>query len=97
MAMKQEDFQKKWAKVISKAWIDPAFKKKLLENPESTLATEGISISQDYHVEIHREEEKIIHLTLPEKPKGELSEEKLLKVAAGAAAAAAGCGGVILA
>ncbi|MBS0650918.1 MAG: NHLP leader peptide family RiPP precursor [Verrucomicrobia bacterium] len=81
--MQQQDFQKKWAKVIAKAWSDPAYKKKLLENPEATLAAEGITFPKGTQVQIHKQDDKIVHLNFPDKPEGELSEEKLLKVAAG--------------
>ena len=78
-----KEFQKNWAKVIAKAWSDPAFKKKLLQNPETTLAAEGIPMPKGMHIEIHENTNKIIHLNLPERPEGDLSEEKLLKIAAG--------------
>ncbi|MBS0650915.1 MAG: NHLP leader peptide family RiPP precursor [Verrucomicrobia bacterium] len=86
MKANQAEFQKKWAKVIAKAWSDPAYKKKLLENPEATLAAEGISMPKGIHVEIHETTNKVVHLNLPQRPEGDLSEEQLLKVAAGSAA-----------
>ncbi len=78
----QKDFTKKWAKVIAKAWSDPAFKQKLLQHPEATLAAEGISMPKEVHVEIHESTNKVIHLNLPAKIEGALSEEKLLQIAA---------------
>ena len=81
MAIRKEDFQKKWAKVVAKAWSDPAFKKKLLENPEATLAHEGLSMPKGVHVQVHESTNKVVHLNLPPKPEGALSEEKLQKVA----------------
>ncbi len=83
MVSHRGEFQKKWAKVIAKAWSDPAFKKKLLHNPTAVLAAEGIELPKEVHVEIHESTNKVIHLNLPHKPEGELSEEKLLKIAAG--------------
>ncbi len=82
MVTRQEEFQKKWAKVIAKAWSDPAFKKKLLQNPEATLAQEGLPIPKGVHVEVHESTNKVLHFNLPPKPEGVLSEEKLLKMAA---------------
>lgn len=95
MAMIEKDLQKKWAKVISKAWSDSAFKKKLLENPGTTLAAEGISLPKGVQVKIHEQEENIFHFNLPEKPTGELSEDKLFKIAAdkcGTCSCSCGCG-----
>ena len=84
MISHQEEFQKKWAKIIAKAWSDPAFKKKLLENPKAVLVAEGISLPKELHVEIHESTHKVIHLNLPSKPESEMSEDTLLKIAAGA-------------
>ena len=84
MASHQAEFQKKWAKVIAKAWSDPAFKKKLMHHPEETLAAEGLALPKGVHVEMHESTDKIVHLNLPERPEGEVSEEMLSQIAAGA-------------
>ena len=83
MANREAEFQKKWAKVIAKAWSDPAFKKKLLQNPAAVLAAEGIALPKGLHVEIHENTNKVIHLNLPHKPEGELSIGNLQNIAAG--------------
>ncbi len=80
MVTQQEDFPKKWAKVVAKAWSDPAFKKKLLEHPEATLAAEGLSAPKGVHVEVHENTHKVVHLHLPTKPERALSEDKLHKI-----------------
>ena len=87
MVTRQEDFQKKWAKIVAKAWSDPVFKKKLLDSPEATLAAEGLPAPKGVRVEVHESTNKVVHLNLPPKPEGVLSEEKLQKIAA-----AGGCG-----
>lgn len=86
MKANEKEFQKKWAKVIAKAWSDPAYKKKLIENPEATLAAEGLSTPKGMHIEIHENTNKVVHLNLPQRPEGDLSEEQLQKVAGGFAA-----------
>ncbi len=83
MALKQEEMQKSWVKVIVKAWSDPAFKKKLLQNPEDTLKKEGLGLPKGMHVEIHENNSRLSHLTLPEQPANALANDQLLKVAAG--------------
>ena len=78
--------QKKWAKVIAKAWSDPAFKAKLLKNPEAVLAEQGVNFPQlpkGVRMEMHENTNTTIHLVLPAKPSEMCSEEELLKVAAG--------------
>lgn len=77
-----EDFQKKWSKVIAKAWFDESFKQKLLQNPEAVLKEMGIS-HPGVKFEVHESTEKTCHLVIPVKPSEKLSEEALKKVAAG--------------
>ena len=79
----REEFNKKWAKVVAKAWTDEAFKQKLLKNPEKTLKEMGLELPKDTHVEIHEQKGNGIHFILPQKPRGELSEIELKKYAAG--------------
>src|SRR5580698_7054286 len=86
METHRTDFSKKWAKIIAKAWSDPAFKKKLLEHPETVLAAEGLSAPKGIKIEIHENTKKVVHLNLPLKTDDILSENELLRIAA-----AAGC------
>lgn len=81
---KPEEFQKLWAKIIAKAWADPAFKQKLLKNPVQTLKENGIEIPSSVHVKIDENSDKVFHLVLPMKPDGRISEEEIAKVAGGA-------------
>jgi hypothetical protein len=77
-----EEFQKKWSKVIAKAWIDEDFKQKLLKNPQMALKEAGLSIP-GMTFEVHENSEKKTHLILPQKPTKELSEEQLKVVSGG--------------
>ncbi len=79
----QEQFAKKWAQVVAKAWTDPKFKEQLLKDPTKTLATMGIEIPAGQKVEIHTGSERIVHLVLPPKPEGSISEQDLIKIAGG--------------
>jgi Nitrile hydratase, alpha chain len=82
MVTRHKDFQKKWARVVAKAWSDPAFKKKLLNDPDATLAAEGITMHKGIRFEIHESTNKVVHLSMPSMPEGELSMETLEKIAA---------------
>jgi hypothetical protein len=82
MAPKKEDFQKNFAKVITKAWKDPAYKRKLLSNPDAVLKNEGLDIPKGMHVEFHEDTNKVMHFTLPRRPEGHLSDEQLQNIAA---------------
>lgn len=84
MVTQRGDFQKKWAKVITKAWKDPAFKKQLLDNPDAALKKEGLDLPRGTHVKFHENTDKVLHFTLPHRPEGELSDQELMKIAAAA-------------
>ena len=79
----QEEFSKKYAEVIAKAWSDEGFKKKLLENPNETLKEFGVPIPEGVTFHIHENGSGTCHLILPKKPEGELSDEELKKASGG--------------
>ena len=83
MPQEREEFQKAWGKIIAKAWSDPAFKKRFLENPNEVLKSNGIEIPPGMRMVVKENGKETLYLTLPQKPVGELSEEKLREVAAG--------------
>ena len=72
-----------YGRVIAKAWREPAFKAKLIANPRATLAETGVSIPADVTVKVVEDTPTRLHLVLPPKPTGELSDEALDKIAAG--------------
>ncbi|MBS0650972.1 MAG: NHLP leader peptide family RiPP precursor [Verrucomicrobia bacterium] len=79
----QEAFHKAWSKMIAKAWTDPAYKEKLLKNPLALFKEEGIQVPEGIQLKIEENTDKIVHLSLPQKPHGHLSETELKKLAAG--------------
>lgn len=83
MAKSKETFQKAWAKIVAKAWTDEEFRQKLLKNPEKVLKDMGIAIPSGIKLELHEQSNKKIHLILPNKPEGSLSEQELKSVAGG--------------
>ena len=90
----QEEFSKKYAEVIAKAWSDEGFKKKLLENPNETLKEFGVPMPEGITFHIHENGSGTCHLILPKKPEGELSEEDISKdiMGRGGYCLCAGCG-----
>jgi hypothetical protein len=78
--MNKDELSKKWAKVIAKAWADERFKEKLLKNPAQTLKEMGIDLPAGQKIEIHSQSDKIIHLVIPQKPKGEMNAQELKNV-----------------
>jgi len=85
MQQKREEFQKVWAKIMAKAWSDRAFKESLLKDPHAVLESHGIAIPTGIRVVISENTATTFYLTLPQKPEGELTDEKLQSIAAGVA------------
>jgi hypothetical protein len=84
MQQQNANFQKTWAKIIAKAWRDPNFKKKFLDNPNEVFKAEGIKIPSGKQIIVKECTKDTLYLTLPQKPPGELAEEQLKEIAAGA-------------
>jgi len=62
------------AKIIAKAWRDPAFKAQLMANPAATLEAEGINVPAGVTVTVVENTGKHFHLVLPPKPSRKLSD-----------------------
>ncbi len=74
-----------YAKVIAKAWRDPAFKAGLIANPAAALKAEGIDVPAGIALTVVENTDKQFHLVLPPVPSGEVSDEELDAVAGGLA------------
>ena len=72
-----------FAKIIAKAWRDPAFKAELIANPAAALKAEGIDVPAGMAVTVLENTDKQFHLVLPPVPSDELSEDDLEAVAGG--------------
>ena len=72
-----------FAKIIAKAWRDPAFKAELIANPAAALKAEGIHVPAGMAVTVLENTDKQFHLVLPSVPTDELSDEALEAVAGG--------------
>jgi len=83
MQKTQKDFQTTWAKIVAKAWSDPEFKARLVNDPEDVLTSHGIEIPSGMHVEVNECTKDTFYLILPEKPSSELMEKQLESIAAG--------------
>jgi Nitrile hydratase, alpha chain len=72
------------SKVIARAWADPAYKAKLLEDPHAVLAEAGVAVQAGIKLKVVENTADTKHLVLPAAPSGtdELTEEELGKVAA---------------
>ena len=81
--MPENDTAPDFAKIIAKAWRDPAFKSALIANPTAALKAEGIDVPDGMAVTVVENTDKQFHLVLPPVPTDELSDEALEAVAGG--------------
>lgn len=67
-----------YAKIVARAWSDPAFKQQLMADPRAVMAAEGIPVAQGVTMRVVENTENLVHLVLPVKPADhELSVEAL--------------------
>jgi Nitrile hydratase, alpha chain len=92
MANTERDGAAAYAKVIAKAWRDPSFKAKLLADPQAVLEEAGMAVPAGVTVKVVENTATHFHVVLPPKPTGQLSDEALDTVAAGAVPIPGKCG-----
>ena len=81
----QEKTNAAYGKVVARAWRDPAFKAKLIADPQAALKDAGVPVPPGVKMTVLENTNTHIHVVLPPKPTGELSDEALDKVAGGGA------------
>jgi len=79
--MAQEQLQQQqtelYLQVVAKAWEDDAFKKRLVADPRGVLQEHGVTLPAGKAVRVVEDTAETVHLVLPTKPAGELSDEQL--------------------
>jgi hypothetical protein len=85
MSQTEQDNAAARGKIIARAWRDPAFKAKLLADPHAALKDAGVSVPAGVTVKVVENTDTHVHLVLPPKPTGDLSDAELDKVAGGGA------------
>jgi hypothetical protein len=86
MAIEQaqtQQYAKQWGQLVARTWSDAAFKQRLLAAPAAALAEEGIELPPGVEVRVCENTDRVLYLTLPPKPREELSDEQLDVVAGG--------------
>ena len=83
--MDHEANQRNHAKLLAKAWTDPAFKARLLADPNGTVTAMGIKLPPGRKLHIIENTDSDVYMVLPRAPKGtELSDEALDQAVGGA-------------
>jgi hypothetical protein len=78
-----EAFQKASRKVIAKAWTDPDFKKRLINEPQKVFKENGFELPTGLEYKINTNSDKILYFNLPVPPEEGLREEQLKSLVAG--------------
>ena len=86
----QKDSMRAFQKVVAKTWSDPAFKTRLTADPKGVLAEHGVAVPEGVEVRVVENSDKVVHLALPAKPSGDLSDEQLDQASGGTAQTAGG-------
>jgi hypothetical protein len=84
MADVEPDKAATYAKIIARAWREPAFKAKLIAEPQAALKEAGVTVPVGMTVMVVENTDTQFHFVLPPKPAGELSDEALDAVAGAA-------------
>ena len=80
--MEENERNRKTARLIAKAWSDPAFKARLVADPGAVLRAEGFHIPDGQEIRVLENSENLHHFVLPAAP-DELTDEQLERVAGG--------------
>lgn len=68
MDNKSKKFKENQAKVIARAWKDPAFKKKLLSNPQAAFSEMGCDLPKNCQVRVIEDTSTTFTFVLPPSP-----------------------------
>ena len=79
----QDKRREAYGKVVARTWRDPAFKAKLMADPQATLKGAGIALPAGAKVTVLENTATHFHLVLPPKPTDALSDDALDSLAGG--------------
>ena len=81
--LNQEEQGKKMGQLIAKCWADESFKQQLIADTMATLKAEGAELPAGLTVKAVSNTDTVFHLVIPAKPRSDLSDDDLDKVAGG--------------
>ncbi len=71
------DFEYQWGQLVARAWDDPAFKARLIAEPQAVLEENGLAPA-GRRIKVVENDDEVVHLVLPGRPGAQqLSEEEL--------------------
>ena len=82
--MNAEQQINQWGQIVTKAWQDDKFKRRLLAEPAAVAKEFGLQVLPGIQLRVVENTDTIVHLTLPAKPRdGEIADSELAGVAGG--------------
>ena len=66
--MASERNQLIWGEIVARAWRDPDYKQRLIENPKEVLIEAGSSVPDELEVRVVENTSDVRYLVLPESP-----------------------------
>ena len=80
------------ADLFAACWKDEAVKQRFLSDPKAVLAEHGMPVPAGMDVKVVENADNCVHITLPMKPSGDLSDDQLANAAGGAQSQGGGGG-----
>ena len=74
------------AQLFAACWKDEALKARFMADPKTVLAEYGMSVPEGMDIRVVENSGDCVHITLPRKPSGDLSDEELESAAGGGVA-----------
>jgi hypothetical protein len=72
--IRRRENSQNWARLVAQVWADDQLKQRLLTNPAAVLKEFGATIPAGMEVRVVENTDKVVHLTLPAKPLGDVTE-----------------------
>jgi hypothetical protein len=66
--MNDNHWNRTWRAMVERSWSDPAYRRKLIDDPDATLAEAGIEVPPGVHFVVVENEVDRLHLVLPAHP-----------------------------
>ena len=71
------------ADLFAACWKDEALKARFMADPKAVLAEHGMPVPAGMDVKVVEDADNCVHITLPMKPSGDLSDDQLANAAGG--------------